>query len=469
MDWILTSGVQQPVAADAIVVVEGQALEALYFVLEGFLEVQIRSTGEEALARIGPGEIVGEMSFLEDRPAAATVRALENSLLLVLPRSALDTKTSADPAFGARLYRSLARSLSRRLRAAQSMLGGKLTRARTAPDPATLEGCEGTFAQLEAMKRMLSEADHQAIRNTGKVPEALGAGIRKQFRAFCDQLNRDLGEASTLSPEQRKELGARIQQEVLPYMLLTRNGERCYSKPRGYAGDFLSIEWIYKDAPEGAGRLGPLLDRCFLDQPAAQAVRNRRGLLVEEIRRTMQESGERPARVLNMACGPAREVFDTFEVLPDPARLEATCLDIDREALTLVAELRDQRHLRDRIRLEHCNLLPLVMGKQRIDLEPLDLAYSIGLIDYFKDAFVVKLLDFVHDHLRPGGRVILGNFHPRNPTRAFMDHVLEWKLIHRDEADMNRLFSQSRFGRPCEAIRYEGEHINLFAIGRRAP
>jgi SAM-dependent methyltransferase len=371
--------------------------------------------------------------------------------------------------FGARLYRSFARSLSRRLRAAQSTLGGKLTRARTSPDPAVQGGCAGTFAQLEATKRMLSDADHQAIRNSGKVPDALTAGIRKQFRTFCDQLNRDLGDTSTLSPEQRKELGARVQQDVLPYMLLTRNGERCYSKPRGYAGDFLSIEWIYRDAPEGSGRLGALLDRCFLDQPAAQAVRNRRGLLVEEIRQTMEEAGERPARVLNMACGPAREIFDTFEMLPDPARLTATCLDMDRQALELVAQLRDRRKLKNNIRLEHANLLPLVMGRQRIDLEPLDLAYSIGLIDYFKDAFVVKLLDFVHDHLRPGGRVILGNFHPRNPTRAFMDHVLEWKLIHRDEADMNRLFAASKFGRPCEAIRYEDQRINLFAIGRRAP
>jgi len=32
---------------------------------------------------------------------------------------------------------------------------------------------------------------------------------------------------------------------------------------------------------------------------------------------------------------------------------------------------------------------------------------------------------------------------------------------------MNRLFRESKFGSPCEAIRYEGEGINLFAIGRR--
>jgi hypothetical protein len=72
------------------------------------------------------------------------------------------------------------------------------------------------------------------------------------------------------------------------------------------------------------------------------------------------------------------------------------------------------------------------------------------------------------DHLRPGGRVILGNFHPDNPTKAMMDHVLDWKLIHRSEDDMNRLFRSSKFGRPCDEIRFEEQRINLFAIESRA-
>ena len=95
------------------------------------------------------------------------------------------------------------------------------------------------------------------------------------------------------------------------------------------------------------------------------------------------------------------------------------------------------------------------------------LVYSIGLIDYFNDKFVVKLLDFAFGLLRPGGRVILGNFHPRNPDKAFMDHVLEWRLIHRDESDMNRLFETSKFGRPCTNIRFEQQGVNLFAEGTR--
>jgi extracellular factor (EF) 3-hydroxypalmitic acid methyl ester biosynthesis protein len=80
---------------------------------------------------------------------------------------------------------------------------------------------------------------------------------------------------------------------------------------------------------------------------------------------------------------------------------------------------------------------------------------------------VIRLLDAIHDRLRPGGRVIVGNIHPDNPSRAVMDHVLDWKLIHRSEDDMNRLFEASKSGR-CDEIRFEAERINLFAIGSRA-
>jgi hypothetical protein len=44
-----------------------------------------------------------------------------------------------------------------------------------------------------------------------------------------------------------------------------------------------------------------------------------------------------------------------------------------------------------------------------------------------------------------------------------MEHVLEWKLIHRTEDDMHRLFAASKFGRPCTKIRFEAEKVNLFA------
>ena len=58
-----------------------------------------------------------------------------------------------------------------------------------------------------------------------------------------------------------------------------------------------------------------------------------------------------------------------------------------------------------------------------------------------------------------------GSCHTSNPSKALIDHIFEWKLIHRDEDDMNRLYQASKFGAPCSNIRYEAEGINLFAEG----
>jgi CRP-like cAMP-binding protein/SAM-dependent methyltransferase len=467
-EWLLSNGSEQQVIANFILTESGKVSPALYIVLEGLVGVRVEALGNDVLRTLGPGQLVGEMSFLEDKPAAATVAAIENSLLLVIPRTMLETKLREDAGFAARFYRALARLLSERLRMSMATLGQRLRVSATAR---LIIGNRWALIDnaIEELKRVLSEADQAAIRNDGEVPAPIAADIGKRFNDFCVWLNQELGDKGPDNPEVRQELGARVHSEVLPYVILTENGERWYSKPRGYAGDFLSIEWIYNNVPKGSGRLGPLLDRCFLDMHAAKAVRNRRNLLRQEIGNTIaQRKDAGPARILSLACGPAREVFDSFEALADPGMLIATCLDIDLQALAFVGDVRDRKKLKRNVRLEMANLVYLATGRQKLDIPPQDLAYSIGLIDYFNDTFVVRLLNFVYDRLKPGGRVILGNFHPDNPTKAMMDHVLDWKLIHRSEDDMNRLFLSSQFGRPCDEIRFEEEHINLFAIGSRS-
>jgi SAM-dependent methyltransferase len=276
-------------------------------------------------------------------------------------------------------------------------------------------------------------------------------------------MNTEIGDGSPESDLEKKDIGALVQRELLPFILLTRTGERAYSKPRGYAGDFMTIDWFYRSEAGGYGRLGPLIDRACLNMRGVRAVQNRRNLLSEEIQKVVDARKPAAARIVSLACGPAQEVFDVFDRLRDPVCLKASLVDIDMSALAFVAEKRDKLKLRSQIELFNGNLVYLAVGRQKLKLKEQDLVYSIGLIDYFSDKFVVALLGFIHELLKPGGKVILGNFHTRNPDKAFMDYVLDWKLVHRDEDDMNRLYSTSRFEKPCTNIRFESEGINMFA------
>lgn len=120
MDWLQQVGKQVQVAANEVVVKEGQPIESLYILLKGRLEVKASLGGEEPrlcrIARLTAGEIIGEMSFVDHRPPSATVIAETDSVLLAIPSQLLAQKADQDVAFGRRFYRGLAYCLSNRLR-----------------------------------------------------------------------------------------------------------------------------------------------------------------------------------------------------------------------------------------------------------------------------------------------------------------------------------------------------------------
>ena len=121
MEWIIGVGSRHSVRAGDIVICEGRDIDMVYLVLDGKLSVLER--GDLEIARLGCGEIVGEMSFVDGRPPSATVRALTDSVLFAIPRRALASKLEADQGFAARFYRALAVFLSQRLRDTVQHLG----------------------------------------------------------------------------------------------------------------------------------------------------------------------------------------------------------------------------------------------------------------------------------------------------------------------------------------------------------
>ena len=97
-----------------ILVHRGKMADGVYLLLKGTARVQIPS--QRVARAIGPGEICGEMSFLEEAPASAQVVADGEVEALCLDRSALQSLFELFPHLGSRFYRSLATNLSRRLR-----------------------------------------------------------------------------------------------------------------------------------------------------------------------------------------------------------------------------------------------------------------------------------------------------------------------------------------------------------------
>jgi len=97
-----------------VVIQRGKRANGVYLLLKGTARVQIPS--QPAQPAIGPGEICGEMSFLEDAPASANVIAQGDVEAYHLDRPTLQSLFELFPHLASRFYRSLATNLSRRLR-----------------------------------------------------------------------------------------------------------------------------------------------------------------------------------------------------------------------------------------------------------------------------------------------------------------------------------------------------------------
>ena len=140
IDWMIATGKREEIAAGEVLFQQDEAADNLYLVLEGALTIAIpqaesdplalafsalegRDSTEREIARLSSGELVGEECFLDSRAPFTIVRALEDSLVLVIPQSQITTKLQQDISFSAHLYRAIAILLSNRLRSVVNQLG----------------------------------------------------------------------------------------------------------------------------------------------------------------------------------------------------------------------------------------------------------------------------------------------------------------------------------------------------------
>jgi len=115
-DWALIAdkAVRKQFKAGETIVQQGKRTYGLYLLLKGTAVVQIPAN--ESSFGISPGEVCGEISFLDELPATANVIAKEEVEAFYLDRPTLQSMFELFPHLGSRFFHSLASILSRRLR-----------------------------------------------------------------------------------------------------------------------------------------------------------------------------------------------------------------------------------------------------------------------------------------------------------------------------------------------------------------
>lgn len=228
-----------------------------------------------------------------------------------------------------------------------------------------------------------------------------------------------------------------------------------YVKPYGYAGDFMLIEKIYQYVVNPDPRYRKW-DLFFHNQPAAKAVRNRKKFFIRTLMNLVAE--KKNARVLILGSGPATDVF---EFLSASGRKDITfdLVDLDQNAIDY--SMKKNEVFKDQITFNKVNALRYTPFKFY------DLIWTAGLFDYFKDKHFAYLIRKYYNNLTEDGRLIIGNFNTKNPTKNMMEKVIEWVLILRSESDLFRIATDAGIDNELVSVDSEPLGINLFMTIRK--
>lgn len=300
----------------------------------------------------------------------------------------------------------------------------------------------------------------------------LATPLMQKTKTLFDELN---GQASLVEEELAPAHRAFAQAALHPLILRAPFVFRTYTKPLGYAGDYKMVLQILDDPRQGPSTYFQIVNTAFLQTAVAAAHRHRIDLLVNFLERTADAArlAGRPARVLNIGCGPAIEIQRFLETYPEPELLRFELVDFSAETLgwtqQILGDIMRRRGKQVSIDYVHDSVHHLL--KRRVERQPVnpdgfDAIYCAGLFDYLSDKVCAKLNAHFVSRMRPGGTLLVTNVHSDNPEKFSMEHVLEWYLIYRNEAGMRAILPE-QCGAPT--LYTDPTGVNVFAEARVGP
>ena len=117
METLIETADHQTYQPEEFLINEGDPLSSLFIIDRGTVKVVREHVGFTVdLAEVGAGNIFGEMSFVEGRPASASVQAVDEVDAVIISNRHILGIIRDNPGFYGRFYHSLAEILSRRVR-----------------------------------------------------------------------------------------------------------------------------------------------------------------------------------------------------------------------------------------------------------------------------------------------------------------------------------------------------------------
>jgi extracellular factor (EF) 3-hydroxypalmitic acid methyl ester biosynthesis protein len=280
-----------------------------------------------------------------------------------------------------------------------------------------------------------------------------------EFERNVHQKLHEINELSLQYPELRPELIKYMFDATISIVEKGYLNTQSRRKTFGYTGDFLNMDYVMtlKTDPQGEGKLW---DELYHKLPASLAVRNRKEFFCKKLDEIYQDLN-RSLSVLDIVGGSCRDVRDALMKLGEKARgFEFQFVDSDPHAIAYARNLLDEVPNIGSIHTEwtNKNIFRFKPEKQY------DFIWCLGLFDYLKDHVAISLLKKMWDWTRSGGRMIFGNFHPKDPSRNYFVWIIDWILIYRVESELIGLCTGAGIPRECIEVQQEASGVNLFCV-----
>jgi hypothetical protein len=198
------------------------------------------------------------------------------------------------------------------------------------------------------------------------------------------------------------------------------------------------------------------LFRLVVNSRAPQVVRTRALLTGQRIDAVCQRIA-RP-KILSVACGHLEELNRSVFIHDSEAVIDA----VDQDELSL-AEC-ENRFGAERIEAHQLSVSKL-LGSTKLP-GPYDLIFCGGLFDYLEDRFAQRLTASLAERLSSGGGLLIWNFGQGLHEAAFMDSIMDWRLIYRNSSDMERM-SPDGFTSATES--WMGDCLHLLEVKSATP
>jgi extracellular factor (EF) 3-hydroxypalmitic acid methyl ester biosynthesis protein len=302
-----------------------------------------------------------------------------------------------------------------------------------------------------------------------KILEALQAPALTSLASLFEKFERLI---TKIEKESQSAHSLYAKRALHPLVLCAPFMHRTYEKPLGYAGDYEMVSMMTRNPFEGGSFYAKILNAFFLNTPPVVAHRNRLDYLtrslIAEVYRVKQR--RRKARVFNLGCGPAVEIQRFLAKATANQNAEFTLLDFNDETVAQTQlklnQLISEHGSGSTIQVIKKSVMQLLRSRSQFEDSHYDLVYCAGLFDYLQDPVCIKLVELFYELAAPGGLVLVTNVDASNPSRGWMECMVDWHLVYRNARQMNGLLPKW-LPKDLTHVIAEPTSVNIFAEIRK--